>query len=115
MTYMADIEAAAIFPAAIFEERLARNKEGQVMLTLKTLYRDGTIHIVLSPLEFMQRLAALVPRPKFNLIRFHGVHAPNANLRNELFLAVRKKVMYPIRMTMCRNPRISCKSVGRVS
>ena len=29
----------------------------------------------------MQRLAALVPRPKLHLIRFHGVHAPNPTLR----------------------------------
>ena len=29
----------------------------------------------------MQRLAALVPRPRLNLIRFHGVLAPNAKLR----------------------------------
>jgi len=35
----------------------------------------------LSPLEFMQRLAALVPRPRLHLIRFHGVLAPNARLR----------------------------------
>jgi len=26
---------------------------------------------VMSPLEFMQRLAALVPRPRLHLIRFH--------------------------------------------
>mgnify|MGYP003866734883 CR=1 FL=1 len=35
----------------------------------------------MSPLEFMQRLAALVLRPKLNPIRFHGVLAPNAKLR----------------------------------
>ena len=35
----------------------------------------------MSPQEFMQRLAALVPRPKLHLIRFHGVLAPNAKLR----------------------------------
>jgi hypothetical protein len=33
------------------------------------------------PQEFMQRLAALVPRPRLHLIRFHGVLAPNAKLR----------------------------------
>jgi hypothetical protein len=38
-------------------------------------------HLVMSPLEFMQRLAALVPRPRLHLIRFHGVLAPNAKLR----------------------------------
>jgi hypothetical protein len=47
------------------------------VLTLKTPYRDGTTHIVMSPLEFMQRLAALVPRPRLHLIRFHGVLAPH--------------------------------------
>jgi hypothetical protein len=39
-----------------------------------------TTHLVMSPLEFMQRLAALVPRPRLHLIRFHGVLAPNAKL-----------------------------------
>ncbi len=32
----------------------------------------------------MQRLAALVPRSRLNLIRFHGVLAPNAKLRSEI-------------------------------
>jgi Putative transposase len=49
---------------------------GQVVLKLKTPYRDGTSHIVMSPLEFMQRRAALVPRPRLHLIHFHGVLAP---------------------------------------
>ena len=38
----------------------------------------------MSPLEFMQRLAALVPRPRLNIIRFHGVLAPNAKLRCQI-------------------------------
>jgi hypothetical protein len=52
-----------------------------VELELKTPWRDGTTHLVMSPLEFMQRLAALVPRPRLHLIRFHGVLAPSAKLR----------------------------------
>ena len=62
-------------------ERVQINAAGQVVLKLKTAWRDGTTHIVMSPLEFMQRLAALVPRPRLHLIRFHGVLAPNAKLR----------------------------------
>ena len=69
---------------AIANERLKLNSAGDVVLQLKSPYRDGTTHIVMSPLEFMQRLAALVPRPRFNLIRFHGVLAPNAKLRAEI-------------------------------
>ena len=66
---------------ALANERVQINRAGPVVLKLKTAWRDGTTHIVLSPLEFMQRLAALVPRPRLHLIRFHGVLAPNAKLR----------------------------------
>jgi hypothetical protein len=66
---------------ALSEERIRVNAAGQVQLELKTPWRDGTTHLVLSPLEFMQRLAALVPRPRLHLIRYHGVLAPNARLR----------------------------------
>ena len=55
---------------AIANERLALNRAGQVALTLKAPYREGTTHIVMSPLELMQRLAAFVPRPRLHLIRF---------------------------------------------
>ena len=62
---------------AIANERLKRDGAGDVVLQLKSAWRDGTTHIRMSPLEFMQRLAALVPRPRLHLIRFHGVLAPN--------------------------------------
>ena len=38
----------------------------------------------MSPLEFMQRLAALVPHPRLHLIRFHGVLAPNTKMRAQV-------------------------------
>ncbi len=38
----------------------------------------------MEPLEFMERLAALVPHPRLHLIRFHGVLAPNAKLRSRM-------------------------------
>ncbi|MCE2661183.1 MAG: transposase [Rubrivivax sp.] len=66
---------------ALANERVQTNAAGQVVLKLKTAWRDGTTHLLMSPLEFMQRLAALVPRPRLHLIRFHGVLAPNAKLR----------------------------------
>jgi Putative transposase len=67
---------------AIANERLKRNRAGQVVLQLKSSYKDGTTHIV-EPLEFMERLAALMPRLRLHLIRFHGVLAPNAKLRSK--------------------------------
>ena len=65
---------------AIANERLKLNSAGDVVLQLKSPYRDGTTHIVMSPLEFMQRLAALVPRPRLNLIQWYGL-LPSQDLR----------------------------------
>jgi tetratricopeptide (TPR) repeat protein len=53
-------------------ERLALTAQGQVRYRLKTPYRDGTTHIVLEPVDFMARLAALVPPPRAHLTRYHG-------------------------------------------
>jgi len=41
----------------------------------------GTTHVIFEPLDFMARLAALVPQPRVNLTRFHGVFAPNSKYR----------------------------------
>jgi Putative transposase len=69
---------------AIANERLKRNRAGDVVLQLKSAYKDGTTHLVMARLQFMQRLAALVPRPRLHLIRFHSVLAPNAKLRSAI-------------------------------
>ena len=69
---------------ALGHKRLRCTPTGEVVLQLKTPYRDGTTHLVLTPLEFLQRLAALVPRPRLHLIRFHGVLAPHAALRSQI-------------------------------
>jgi len=50
-------------------------------IRLKTAWRDGTTHIVMSSLEFMQRQAALVPRPGLHRIRFQGCWRPPACAR----------------------------------
>ena len=70
-----------IIRPAVANERVQTNAAGQGVLRLKTPWRDGTTHLVMSPLEFMQRLAALVPRPRLHLIRCHGVLAPHLQLR----------------------------------
>src|SRR5262245_9581808 len=86
---------SAITRPAIANERLKRNHAGQVVLQLKSPYKDGTTHIVMEPLEFMERLAALVPRPRLHLIRFHGVLAPNAKLRSKIVPAPAERAAAP--------------------
>jgi len=65
-------------------ERLSLTSQGQLRYMLKTPYRDGTTHVVFEPLDFMARLAALVPRPRAHLTRYHGVFAPHSRWRAEV-------------------------------
>ena len=51
---------------------------------LKTAYRDGTTQGIVEPLDFLSRLAALVPKPRVNLTRFHEVFAPHHRLRERI-------------------------------
>ena len=69
---------------AIAEKRLSLTTQGWVRYQLKSPYRDGTTHVVLEPLDFIARLAALVPSPRVNLTRYHGVFAPNSPQRGEV-------------------------------
>ena len=69
---------------AVSEKRLSLLSNGQVRYELKTPYRDGTTHVIFEPMDFIARLVALVPKPRVNLTRFHGVFAPNsAHLREK--------------------------------
>jgi hypothetical protein len=66
---------------ALCLERLSIDSDGKVVYELKHPFRDGTTHILFTPTDFIARLAALVPRPRANLTRYHGVFAPNSPFR----------------------------------
>ena len=65
----------------VAEKRLSLTRNTMVRYELKTPYRDGTTHVLFEPLDFISKLAALVPKPRVNLTRFHGVFAPNSKYR----------------------------------
>jgi len=69
---------------AVVTERVSLTRQGDISVALKTPYRDGTTHVVFQPLHFIARLAALVPRPRVNLTRFHGLFAPNNSYRAQI-------------------------------
>ena len=51
------------------ERRLSLTPNGNVCYQLKTPYRDGTTHVIFEPLDFIARMAVLVPKPRVNLAR----------------------------------------------
>jgi hypothetical protein len=66
------------------ENRLQRLPDGRVRLELKRPWGDGTTHLLFEPVEFLEKLAALTPRPEINLVLYHGVLAPHARGRAEV-------------------------------
>ena len=94
---------------AVAIPRLSLSSAGKVAYTLKTPYRDGTTQVAFDPVDFMARLAALVPKPRVNLTRYHGVlarggHPPNHRWRGEVTPAKRGKALKKVANTESRTP-----------
>jgi hypothetical protein len=69
---------------AVCAERVALREDGTVTYRLKTPRRSGETHRVMRPGEFLARLVALIPPPRFPLVRYHGVFAPNSPWRGAI-------------------------------
>ena len=69
---------------AFSHKRLSQDRHSDLLYELKTPWSNGTTHIKLSPMELMEKLAALIPLPRFNLFRYPGVLAPNSKLRKHI-------------------------------
>jgi hypothetical protein len=69
---------------AVSVHRLSLTQQGKIRYELKTPYRNGTTHMIFEPLDFISKLAALVPVPGANLTRYHGLFAPNSQYRGEI-------------------------------
>jgi hypothetical protein len=63
---------------------LKMHSDDLLSFKLKTPWSDGTTHLILSPLELIEKLAALVPPPRKNIVRYHGVLGPHAKNRDKI-------------------------------
>ena len=57
-------------------------------MNFSTFPRKGDLF---SPLDFISKLVALVPRPRRHLVRYHGVLAPNARIRPSIVPAKHRR------------------------
>ncbi len=69
--------------------RLTLREDGLVEYRLKRPMPNGCAVLVLKPLDFLERLAALVPPVRRHLLHFHGGFAPNARMRPKLVALAR--------------------------
>jgi hypothetical protein len=65
----------------IATKRLSIDDHGRVVYRYKRPYRDSSTHVVLEPMDFMARLAALISRPRLNLTRFHSARTAGTHVR----------------------------------
>jgi hypothetical protein len=72
-------------------ERLQADANGDLVYTFTHPWSDGTTGIRLSPLELLEKLAALVPLPHVHLVRYGGCLAPHSHLRGSVIPTPRQQ------------------------
>ncbi|MBK8480682.1 MAG: transposase [Proteobacteria bacterium] len=63
------------------QKRLSLTPDAKVRLKLRKPLASGRTDLLFEPVSFLRRLAAAIPRPRQNMLRFHGLFAPNARAR----------------------------------
>ena len=76
---------------AVSLERLAEDAHGDLVYTFTKPWSDGTTGITLSPLELLEKLAAIVPLPRVHLVRYAGCLAPHSTLREAIIPTPRQQ------------------------
>ena len=78
---------------AVSLERLTEDTNGDLVYQFTRPWSDGTTGIKLSPLELLEKLAAIVPLPRAHLVRYGGCLAPHSKLRQMIIPTPRQKGM----------------------
>jgi hypothetical protein len=78
---------------AVSLERLTQDANGDLISTFTHPWSDGTTGIRLSPMELLEKLAALVPLPRMHLVRYGGCLAPHSHLRGAIIPTPRQQGM----------------------
>jgi hypothetical protein len=78
---------------------LSLTEKNQVLYVFPKPTVDGQLYAEMDPLTFLQKLSAIIPPPWVNLVKYFGVLAPNAKLREKVVAtagpseAVRKQLL----------------------
>ncbi len=109
-------------------DRLEAQPDGRLSYRLKTQWRDGTTHVLMERHELLERLAPLIPPPRANQVRYHGILAPCASGRDRVVPGARRVASTAAapeegnqeapcaidRSRTCRPPEVEARSVSRI-
>ena len=76
---------------ALSLERLTQDANSDLVYTFTHPWSDGTTGNRLSPMELLEKLAALVPLPRVHLVRYGGCLAPHSHLRGAIIPTPRQQ------------------------
>jgi len=76
---------------AVALERLAADAHGDLVYTCTKPCSDETTGMTLSPLELLEKLAAIVPLPRGHLVRYAGRLVPHSQLREAMLPTPRQQ------------------------
>jgi hypothetical protein len=65
----------------VAQDALELKAEGKILLRIRRPWRDGTRAILFTPSELLEKLVSIIPRPRVNLLIYHGALGPSARLR----------------------------------
>lgn len=63
-------------------ERLSLLADGRVAYRLRKPRKNGATHLVMTPVQCLARIAAIIPPPRFPLVRFAGALGPSSSWRS---------------------------------
>ncbi len=66
----------------VAQDAVELTPDGKVLLRLRRPCRDGTRALCFEASEFLETLAVMIPRPRINLLRYHGTFAPRGRCRS---------------------------------
>jgi hypothetical protein len=88
--------------------RLSVRDDGRVVYRFKRAWSDGTSAVVFAPHDFLARLCALVPPPRFHMLRYHGVFAARASMRSEIVGSANSSDAAPAQLSLFKNQDLPC-------
>jgi len=86
------------------QDRLSRLPDGRILYELKTPWKDGTHHLIFEPIDFIGKLAALVPPPRANQVRYFGVFAPSYPWRDSIVGELAQSQTHPLSRPAAEQP-----------
>lgn len=89
---MPTLENATSSAGPVSFRNVERAPDGSILLRLRRRWQDGTWAVRFAPTELLEKREAMIPKPRINLLVYHGEFAPHARGRGEAVRRAQERV-----------------------